>query len=61
MTKDNKKLIEVLKKAIDESEEIWKNETQSHAYIIGWLQGTIRTAIWELEATDKHYKYELKD
>jgi len=58
--KDNQKLIDVLKQAITETNEMWANESHPHAYIIGWLQGTIKGAISELEATDKYYEYKLK-
>lgn len=58
--KDNQKLIDVLKQAITETNEMWANKSYSDAYIIGWLQGTIKGAISELEATDKYYKYEIK-
>lgn len=58
--KDNQKLINVLKKAITETNEMWANKSHSDAYIIGWLQGTIKGTISELEATDKYFKYKIK-
>ena len=58
--KDNQKLIGVLKQAITDTNEMWANKSYSDAYIIGWLQGIIKGAISELEATDKYYKYKIK-
>lgn len=41
-------LIKILKRAIDESDEMWA-EKVSHATIIGYLQGTIKVVASELE------------
>jgi hypothetical protein len=41
-------LIKVLQKELDYSEKLWK-EGQSHPFIIGYLQGVIKTTIIELE------------
>ena len=50
MTKKEKKaLAEALKQALKTTDEIFINQTKSLAYIIGYLEGTIKTAIRELE------------
>jgi monoamine oxidase len=38
-----------LKSSLDHSESLWTNKTESDAYIIGWLQGAIKSALRELE------------
>ena len=35
----------VLKKSLDESEHIWESKEQSAAFIVGYLQGSIKTII----------------
>ena len=48
MTKKEKKQIaDKLQQAIDQTNKMF-DEQISHAYIIGWLQGSIKTAINEL-------------
>ena len=42
-------VVEVLKKAIKDSDKIFKTKEQSDAYIIGMLQGTIKAIINYLE------------
>jgi hypothetical protein len=41
-------LVEMLQNRLNEVEQMWE-ENKSHAYIIGYLQGTIKTVIIELE------------
>jgi hypothetical protein len=50
MTKVEKQILaEELKKTIVEAEKMFKTKSQSDAYIIGALQGTIRAVIQILE------------
>ncbi len=50
MTKKEKKaLADSLKQVLEKSNELFQNQTQSHAYIVGYLEGAIKTAINELE------------
>ena len=42
-----------LKKHLNESETLWEEKTQSHAFIVGYLQGTIKEMI--------NYIQEIKD
>lgn len=52
MTKTEKnKLATELQKKIDYTEKIWKEGEFSHAFIIGYLQGTLKQAIIELKST----------
>jgi len=46
---EQQKLAHLLQNAIDESNKMFDNQTQSHAYIIGYLQGTIKQVIEELK------------
>ena len=52
MTNETKKL-EVIKTALENmlnaSEYYWEQKTKSHAFIVGYLQGGIKTIIKELE------------
>lgn len=41
----------VLKDALNRSENLWKSKEESHAYIIGYLQGAIKIAIEDLSKT----------
>ena len=53
MTKKEKQtLAESLQTQLDRADQMWK-EGHSHAYIVGWLQGTIKTAIIELSLPSK--------
>ncbi len=42
-------LKEALEKALAESDRLWDSKEQSPAYIVGYLQGTLKTAILYLE------------
>jgi len=44
-------LAKLLQKHLEHSEKLWIDEELSHAYIIGYLQGTIKQAILELKST----------
>jgi hypothetical protein len=49
MTKAEKQvLIETLQITIEKTDEMW-NEGRSHAFIVGYLQGTIKQVIRELK------------
>jgi hypothetical protein len=49
MTKQEQKILaESLQKQLDITDQMWKEDKFSHAYIIGWLQGVIKTTIVEL-------------
>ena len=41
-------LKESLEKALAESDRLWDSKEQSPAYIVGYLQGTLKTAIMHL-------------
>lgn len=60
MKNNNQKLIEALKTVIASSDQMWDTKTQSHAYIIGYLQGHIKATITELEIQDELSKYASK-
>ena len=50
-SKENKKqqaLAIVLQNTINETDRLFETKEQSHAYIIGYLQGAIKTTIYEL-------------
>jgi hypothetical protein len=50
MTKFEKQtLADLLKKAIEDADQMFKTKEQSDAYIIGALQGTIKAVINQLE------------
>ena len=50
MTKKQKsRLVETINKSLQEAERLFKTQEQSHAYIIGWLQGTLHIVRDELE------------
>jgi hypothetical protein len=50
MTKFEKQtLADLLKKAIEDADQMFKTKEQSDAYIIGALQGTIKAVINHLE------------
>jgi hypothetical protein len=40
---------EALTKALEHSEELWETKEQSHAYIVGYLQGAIKEVLRDLE------------
>ena len=53
MTKFEKQtLADLLKKAIEDTDQMFKTKSQSDAYIIGALQGTIKAVINHLENQD---------
>ena len=53
MTKFEKQtLADLLKKAIEDADQMFKTKEQSDAYIIGALQGTIKAVINHLENQD---------
>ena len=53
MTKFEKQtLADLLKKAIEDADQMFKTKDQSDAYIIGALQGTIKAVINHLENQD---------
>ena len=47
--KERKVLVESLEKVLEKSNELFQNQTQPHAYIVGYLEGAIKTAVRELE------------
>lgn len=40
-----KALVVMLEKALETSSELWEDKKVSHAYIVGHLEGTIKTVI----------------
>lgn len=50
MTKTEKQaIIEMLWNALDRSAKDWDEKVLTHAYIVGYLEGTIKAVIRELE------------
>ena len=50
MTKNQKsRLVEVINKSLQEADRLFKTQEESHAYIIGWLQGALKIVREELE------------
>jgi len=50
MTKKEKKvLVELLKQTIVDTDKMFNENVESKDYIIGYLQGAIKTAVKELE------------
>jgi hypothetical protein len=47
--KNKKHILKLLKQSIIDTDEMWVTQSQSHAHIIGYLQGTIKGVIEELE------------
>ena len=47
--KERKVLVESLEKVLEKSNELFQNQNQSHAYIIGYLEGALKQAVRELE------------
>lgn len=48
-----KRLIDALKKDLAKADEMW-NAKESHAKIVGWLEGVIKSAIIELEVAAEY-------
>ena len=46
--KEKQQLLEVLNNALSQSDRIWKEGEKSHAYIVGCLQGAIKSAIYHI-------------
>jgi hypothetical protein len=50
MTKKQKsRLVETINKSLQEAERLFTTQEESHAYIIGWLQGALKIVRDELE------------
>jgi hypothetical protein len=50
MTKKAKKeLVDLLNQTLQDTNKMFETQTQSYGYIIGYLEGTIKTVISELE------------
>ena len=47
--KNKEHILELLKQSIIDTDKMFKTKSESHAYIVGWLQGVIKTTIEELE------------
>jgi hypothetical protein len=47
--KEKKELAELLKKSIIDTDKMFTTKSKEHAHIIGYLQGTIKAVIRELE------------
>jgi hypothetical protein len=47
--KNKKHILELLKQSIIDTDKMFETKSESHAYIVGWLQGIIKTTIKELE------------
>ena len=42
-------LIQALKNSLEHVEQVWKDQSESPSYMVGYLQGTVKTVIQELE------------
>lgn len=47
--KEKQQLLEVLNNALCNSDAHWKAGEKSHAYIVGCLEGAIKSAIYHIE------------
>ena len=47
--KEKKRLVELLKKSIIDTDKMFTTKSEEYAYIIGYLQGIIKSVIEELE------------
>jgi hypothetical protein len=47
--KEKKELVDLLNQTLQDTNKMFENQTQSYGYIIGYLEGTIKTIISELE------------
>ena len=47
--KNQEYILELLKQSIIDTDKMWVTQSQSHAHIVGYLQGTIKGVIEELE------------
>jgi hypothetical protein len=47
--KNKKYILELLKQSIIDTDEMFEKQLYEPAYIVGWLQGTIKQVIEELE------------
>lgn len=47
--KNTENLIKLLNESLTKADKLWDDKEVSHAYIVGYLQGTIKIAIMELE------------
>ena len=46
--KEKQSLIDTLNIALSQSDRIWKEGEKSHAYIVGYLQAAIKSAIMDI-------------
>ena len=47
--KEKQILIDSLNIALSQSDRLWKEREKSHAYIVGYLQGAIKSAITDIK------------
>ena len=47
--KNKKYILELLKQSIIDTDKMWETQSESHAYIVGWLQGTMKSVVEILE------------
>ena len=47
--KQKSRLVETINKSLQEAERLFTTQEESHAYIIGWLQGALKIVREELE------------
>jgi hypothetical protein len=47
--KQKSRLVEMINKNLEEANRLFKTKERSDAYIIGWLEGTLKTIRFELE------------
>jgi hypothetical protein len=49
----NKEIAEVLKSRLEKAQKMWNEKSESHPYIIGYLEGAIKSAIEYLEYNEE--------
>ena len=47
--KEKQQLLEVLNIALSQSDRLWQEREKSHAYIVGYLTGAIKSAISDIK------------
>ena len=51
MTKTQiKTMIQMIERQLTETDKMFKDQSESHAYIVGYLQGTLKTVAEELQS-----------
>lgn len=57
MSKKNQAVIETIETLLSESNRYWNEKIESHAFIVGYLQGGLKALKSELETTETRQPY----